>query len=219
MGETIVTINQWMLICTIVFAFFFMLTVVKKKHVPKKYRLFYLYPAASFILIFILWGVLLDYIPRNIFEVANRYSLIYQQVFLSVFMISELQDKVLIKVSKVLFLLFLIGLCTSIIVSNLFVYIEVVISYFGLFLISSLYFVDKIINIPEEKLSNIPSFWIVIGVFLNMVISIPSMLVHWYVESFLPDITWVLFVIATISAVAMYVFFIKGIICAKKQIA
>lgn len=220
MGEILVKINQIIFFCTILGSFIFMALISRKyKMLPRKYRLFYLYPLVPFLLIVIFVFSAFELVSIKVYHIGNRYSLIYHQIFLSVFILSEIQIKQIVKIGKWLFFIFLVLLVVSVIVDYELFLVDFVISYVGLFFICTLYFIDKFINMPIERLSNIPSFWIVMGVFVNMLVSIPPLLFYRFVIENLPEVSWVLFFIITLSGAIMYYFFIKGLLCAKKLIA
>lgn len=215
MEKALTTIFNWMYIVSIIISLYFLLTISKRKDLPINLRYLYLYPVVAILIFgcFLLWwfGV----IERNTYDLINSISLFYHFGFLGVFILLEIHNEKLIKLAKYLFAIFIIALTLGVFFRTDSWYIDVIAAHMGLFIISTLYFINIFVDIPNTQLSKIPSFWIIIGIFLHMVISIPLLTLIPIIKSYFPESYVIIVIISLSAAIIMYLSFIKGVICIK----
>lgn len=217
MNETLITIFRWMYIISIFLSLAFLLTVSKRKDIPQNLRYLYLYPLCALVIFgcFLLnwFGI----IQHSTYEQINSISLFYHLGFLGTFILYEIKNDKLKRLAKYIFRVFIIALALGIYFRTDFWHIDVIAAHMGLFIISTLYFIDIFINVPSTPLSKIPAFWVVIGVFLHMVVSIPPLTLVPYIKAYFLDSYVIIVVISLSASIVMYVSFIKGVLCLRSH--
>lgn len=204
-------------IFTIFVSFFVLLTIPKQVNVPKNLRLLYLYPLGAILVFFVYLMSKLNILLLETYFRFNYITLVYHLSFLCFFIIYELKENKLKTISKYVYFLF----CTLLILVLIFKpnepHLGIATSYLGLLIISTFYFIDIFINVPKIRLSNLPSFWIIVGIFINMIFGIPTSTLFFYVKKNQPELLNVFAILIVASSTFMYLMFIKGGICFKKH--
>lgn len=86
----------------------------------------------------------------------------------------------------------------------------------GLVMLNTIYYFEIFQLSPEKKLQNIPSFWLVNGMFLSMSLSIPCVLFEYYVKKNYESYNYLIIIgIGCLSYVILHLFLIKSFYCAK----
>ncbi|HML58620.1 MAG TPA: hypothetical protein PKA85_09655, partial [Ferruginibacter sp.] len=203
---------------SIFISFLFLLTISRKKDIPTNLRFLYLYPLGAIIVFgfYVLGRV--EVIKFTTYQLINSVSLVYHLGFLGFFILYEISNKKLKRISKYLLGFFFMALGVGIIYRTDFWRLDAIAASMGLFFLATLYFIDVFINVPSTKLSNIPSFWVIIGIFLHMVINIPPLTLAPYIKTYFPESFPIVAIISLSASIIMFLSFIKGVVCLKSHL-
>ena len=105
----------------------------------------------------------------------NNYSLLFNYIFLSVFIIYSMPGYKLAKLIWGLFFVFFVLILNSLFsnISSIPSYTAFAINHFALIIFSIIFLVKLFFNLPETNVIDFPIFWIVIGVLSCSVINFP----------------------------------------------
>ncbi|HRN79432.1 MAG TPA: hypothetical protein PKY29_07290 [Ferruginibacter sp.] len=218
MNEILITVSRWIYIISIFASLFFLLSITKRKCIPLNLKYLFLYPLGAVLVFGCFLSAWFDLIKLSTYLEINSISLFYHMGFLGTFILMEINNPRLKKLGKYILVVFFVALALGIYYRTDFWNTDVIAAHMGLFIISTLYFIDLFVNVPKLKITLIPAFWVVIGIFICSVVSIPPLTMVPYIKTYYPD-SYVFFVVITLAASSfMYLTFIKGVLCLKNHL-
>lgn len=198
-------------------SFLYLYSIRKYENITLGIKFLYVYPMITLLLGFLYFLCVLDVFKYDVYFRANFLSLYFHLIYLYFLIREELSNKKIINISKVIFVLFFTLLTTvQILYSDTF-YLSIIVSYNGVLFFSLLYFVNVFINIPEKSIHSIPTFWIVLGILANSIIAIPTFSLFSFLKNKDFQLHTITGVVAMFGASIMYLSFIKGVLCLKKE--
>ena len=218
MNETLTTVFIWIYIISIFVSLSFLLSITKRKNIPLNLKYLFLYPLGAVLVFGCFLSAWFDLIKLSTYLEINSISLFYHMGFLGIFILMEINNPRLKKLGKYILVVFFVALALGIYYRTDFWKTDVIAAHMGLFIISTLYFIDIFVDVPSTQLSKIPSFWIIIGIFLHMVISIPPNTLAHYIKTYFPEYFVVIAIISLTGPIIMYLSFIKGVLCLKNHL-
>ncbi|MBU3714080.1 MAG: hypothetical protein FGM46_03945 [Ferruginibacter sp.] len=203
---------------SIMLSFIFSLRIINNHKIPKYLEGFYWYNIVAFF--FALLSFVETFITGiKISPFLLNFSLLFHFIFLGSFIIKTMPTSSLTKWLKVAFVIFTVLLLAYILSDNFFKINNKAysISNFSLTIICLFYYFQLFRKPPILSLKEMPSFWIVSGVFFGMGINTPFSAIVDFFKNKPMIINHVFFyVLMTNGYIIMHLFFIKGFLCSSK---
>jgi hypothetical protein len=203
---------------SIILSFIFSLRTINNINIPKYLQGFYWYNIVA--LFFALLSLVETFITGiKISPFLLNFSLIFHFIFLGTFIIKTMPQSSLTMWLKIIFIIFTLLIVAYIFSYNFFKINNKAysVSNFALTIICLFYYYQLFKKPPILSLKEMPSFWIVSGVFFGMGINTPfSAIVDFF--KYKPNILNHVFfyVLMTNGYIIMHLFFIKGFLCSTK---
>ena len=204
--------NVALLIC-LIFSFY----ISKRKYKSRSYRIIHWY-----LVIALFNNVIID-VVRFFIPMYLNYSFFFLLLF-STFHFSILTFYIIILLNKKSLL---ISIFYFLIISVLFyynyydiqnsTYYSATISNIGLIFFSLIYYFDLIKYSSKLDLKVQPSFFVISGIFFSSALMLPILLFGGYLHLILnSNLFYLLAILAPISSISMYIFFIKSFLCIRR---
>ena len=178
---------------------------------------FYWYNIVSIlILITYIFSSKLHFFSLSFYHLINNYSLIFHFSFLSYFIYRITKNTINKFIFWTIFFVIMLSVLIILIYNNNSKsdFIAFAISNLGLIIFCIFYYYYLFKELPSPSLLNEPSFWIITGIFLCMVLHVPISSIHGYLTLKInKDIIRVILSISSLSYAFMHLFFVKAFLC------
>jgi hypothetical protein len=147
----------------------------------------------------------------------NNLSIIFNYNFLFFFILSSLPDR---KGNKLIFFLYLLFLCLIFLaLSSKNIHLPIqpafALNYFALAIFSIIYLYKLFQNVPHKVITNIPTFWVAMGILISASFGFPLIFIIDYIRKIGVDFSnnLILVNLPNIGYSLFYLFLIKSIKC------
>ena len=188
-----------------------------KTEAPKYMRGFFVYSIMAVAFAFL--HTLKEYckiIPQNIFSIINNLSIYCHYIFLGLYIISFNYEMKIRKKAFSIFWLFLFLITLSLLVKEISFgnKLAFAAANSGLAVLCIFYYYTIVNQTKSFVLVKEPSFWVVNGVFIGMIMNVPLHIArNFFIREDGYEIWAFLFALCSLAYIIMHIFFIKAYLC------
>ena len=147
----------------------------------------------------------------------NNISIVFNYNFLFFFIFFTLPDRKGYKLIFLIYFLFLLLMLLTLFSKNIYSPIQraFAINYFGLAVFSIIYLYKLFQNVPNKVITNIPTFWVVMGILISASFGFPLIFIIDYIRKIGIDFSnnLILVNLPNIGYALFYLFLIKSFKC------
>lgn len=203
--------------CIIILTAFVYSIRLLKKCEPNIMRFFVLY---TFIAVSVMIPMFLHANKIMVIKFAdqlNNISIVFNYNFLFFFIFFTLPDRKGYKLIFLIYFLFLLLMLLTLFSKNIYSPIQraFAINYFGLAVFSIIYLYKLFQNVPNKVITNIPTFWVVMGILISASFGFPLIFIIDYIRKIGIDFSnnLILVNLPNIGYALFYLFLIKSFKC------